>query len=251
MNTYKFYYINLDKSKVRRNFIENQFKEYGVPITRFPAIYGKNLPSSFLKKAKKQFNILAHYPNLNDGEIGLTKTYFELWKVVANQEEDFSIILEDDALLSKSFFDDLLQILNEITTHDFSDISGRKGFLKIDEKEFNSLYAIPSLQTTAQIIGKQAALKLSKNLIQFYAPIDVLKQDVFRHKVKVYTTNKCYVSSNDKNLGGTTLQQKKMPKFKKIVREIIRPLWQFVTLFSYKFYRLTRNYFSYKSINLL
>lgn len=248
MMSYKVYYINLDKSTERRKFIENQFKEHGVPITRFPAIYGKHLPSNFLKKAKKQFNILSHFPNLNDGEIGLTKTYFELWKVIANQEEDFSIVLEDDALLNKSFFNDLPQILNELTAHDFADISGRKGFFKIDEKEFSSLYTVPSLQTTAQIIGKQAALKLCENLTQFYAPIDVLKQDVYKHKVAIFTTNKNYVKSNDKALGGTTLQQKQMPKLSKFLRELIRPFWQILTLFTMKLYRCLRNYRFYKSL---
>ncbi len=246
MMSYKVYYINLDKSKVRRDFMENQFATLNIPITRFTAIYGKELPFSFLKKAKKEFNFLAHYPNLNDGEIGLTKTYFELWEVIKNQTEDYAIVLEDDALLDNSFFKDLPRILDEITTNHFLDISGRKGFFELKKNLFTSLFLIPSLQTTAQVIGKVAAANLHKNLTQFYAPIDVLKQDVSKHKVKVYTTNKSYVKSNDKALGGTTLQKKGMPKFKKVLREIMRPFWQVSTLFTYKLNRAFRNYFFYK-----
>jgi len=251
MKLYKVYYINLDKSTQRREFMENQFQQLNVPINKFPAIYGKNLAPDYLKKAKRQHHILTHFPYLNDGEIGLTKTYFELWKVIANQKEEFAIILEDDALICTSFFDDLKKIIAASTTNDFIDISGRKGFFSLKKKPLLTQYLVPALQTTGQIIGKNAAKILSENLHTYYAPIDVLKQDVFKHKVKVTTTNKIYVTSNDKNIGGTTIQQKSMPKFKKIVREIIRPFWQILTFFTYKFYRCIRNYHFYKRLNSL
>ncbi len=247
MRSFKVYYINLDKSIQRRTFMENQFKKLNVPITRMTAIYGKELPQTFLKNAKKQHKILTHFPYLNDGEIGLTKTYFDLWNIVANQDEEFSIILEDDALLSIDFFNDLQNLLNLITTNDFIDIAGKKGFFSLDENEYLTKFTIPALQTTGQIIGKEAAKKLSKNLTTYYSPIDVLKQDVFKHKVKIFTTVKSYVSSNDKNVGGTTIQQKKMPKFKKAFREIIRPIWQLISLFTYKSYRFINNYLFYKN----
>jgi len=47
MSSYKVYYINLDKSTHRREFMENQFKKLQIPITRFSAVYGKEL-SKFL-----------------------------------------------------------------------------------------------------------------------------------------------------------------------------------------------------------
>ena len=108
-----------------------------------------------------------------------------------------------------------------------------------------SKFIIPALQTTGQIIGKEAAKILTENLIKYYAPIDVLKQDVYLHKVKVYTTNKAYVSSNDKNVGGTTIQEKKMPLLNKYLREIVRPFWQLITLITYKNYRAIKNYSYY------
>lgn len=246
MKSYKVYYINLNKSIERKNFMENQFKELNIPITRMTAVYGKELPQDFLKKAKKQHLLLTHFPYLNDGEIGLTKTYFDLWKIVANQNEDYAIILEDDALLTSTFFEDLQSLLNLISKDDFIDIAGRKGFYLLKKSTHLSKFLVPALQTTGQIIGKEAARKLSTNLTTFYAPIDVLKQDVFKHQVKVYTSNKMYVSTNDKNLGGTTIQHKKMFIWKKAIREIIRPFWQIITLFTFKLNRCIRNYIFYK-----
>ncbi len=246
MKSYKVYYINLDKSVQRRNFMENQFKELNIPLTRMPAVYGKELPQDFLKNAKNQHQILTHFPYLNDGEIGLTKTYFDLWKIVAEQKEEFSIILEDDALLTTDFFEDLQNLLTQITSNYFVDISGRKGLYSLETNNQLTKFLVPALQTTGQVIGKSAAKNLAKNLTSYYAPIDVLKQDVFKHKVTVLTTNKSYVSSNDKALGGTTLQQKDKPALKKVVREIVRPFWQVLTLFTYKLNRCIGNYTFYK-----
>tara|TARA_Y100000034_G_scaffold125539_1_gene175300 strand:- start:122401 stop:123156 length:756 start_codon:yes stop_codon:yes gene_type:complete len=246
MNSYKVYYINLDKSVERRTFMEQQFQEFGIPIERYSAILGKAMDAKLLKKLKGHFNILTHFPYLNPGEIGLTATYFKLWKEIQNQDEKFAVILEDDALIQNDFFSKINDIFSEVSPNDFVDISGRKGYFKLKEKDFTTLYSIPPLQTTGQIVGKNAAAKLVANFKKWYAPIDVLKQDVFKHRVRVYVTNEVYVVSNDKNLGGTTLQQKKMPKLKKIIREIVRPFWQLLTLFTYKSMRLTRNYFFYK-----
>lgn len=227
--------------------METQFKKLNIPITRMPAVYGKKLSETFLKKAKSQHKILTHYPYLNDGEIGLTKTYFDLWRIIADQEEDFAVILEDDALLTQDFFNDLQELLQTITENDFLDISGQKGFYRIDSNKLTTKFLVPSLRTTGQIIGKKASKKLSKNLTTFYSPIDVLKQDVFKHQTPVLTTNKSYVSSNHKNIGGTTIQLNKMPQFKKIIREVIRPFWQLITLLTYKPYRIIKNYSFYQS----
>ena len=248
MKTYKVYYINLDKSIERKTFMENQFQKLNIPITRMPAIYGKELPYEFLKKAKKQHHILTHFHYLNDGEIGLTKTYFELWKIISNQEEDFSIVLEDDALISNDFFEDLEILLESVSSDNFIDISGRKGFFALEKNTYLTKFSIPALQTTGQIIGKEAAKKLSENISLFYSPIDVIKQDVFKHKVTIFTSNKKYVSSNDKNIGGTTIQQKNLPKLQKILREFMRPFWQILALFTYKLQRCIRNYLFYKKV---
>lgn len=249
MSTYKFYYINLDKSKDRRDFMENQFKELNIPITRISAVYGKELDRKFIKKEKKKHNILAHFPFPNDGEIGICLTHFKLWKFLANQPEDFSIVLEDDALIQNNFIANLPRLLELITTEDFLDISGKKGFYTLEKNNLLVKYLMPPVLMIGQIIGKKAAQKLSENLSDYYAPIDVMKQDVYKHKVPLFNTKIQYVRSIDREMGGSTIQQNNLIVWKKVIREIIRPFWQLITLFTYKLYRCVRNYFFYKSLN--
>ena len=246
--SYKVYYINLDKSKNRRDFMENQFKKLKVPITRISAVYGKELDATILKKEKRKHNILAHFPYPNDGEIGICLTHFKLWKFLSKQPEDFSIVLEDDAEIHKDFFEDLEELLSQITTNDFIDISGKKGFYSLEKTDLINKFLMPPVLMIGQIIGKNAAKKLTDNLSDYYAPIDVMKQDVYRHKVPLYSTNKEYVVSIDKKMGGSTIQQNNMILWKKGIREIIRPFWQLITLLSFKLNRSIRNYNFYKSI---
>lgn len=246
--SYKVYYINLDKSTERRAFMENQFKELKIPITRISAIYGKELDENLLKTEKRKHNILAHFPYPNDGEIGICLTHFKLWEYLSKQPEDFSIVLEDDALVHEDFFKDLETLLSKITIDDFLDISGKKGFYPLKKNELSTKFLMPPVLMIGQIIGKNAAEKLSENLSEYYAPIDVMKQDVYKHKVPLFNTNKSYVKSNDSAIGGTTIQQKNLPKFNKIFREIARPFWQILTLFTYKLNRCVRNYIFYKSL---
>ena len=247
--TYKFYYINLDKSKDRRTFMENQFKKLDIPITRISAVYGKELDASLLKKEKKKHHILAHYPLPNDGEIGICLTHFKLWKFLSEQPEDFSIVLEDDALVNEDFIKDLPKLLSKISTSDFLDISGKKGFYSLESNKLITKFLMPPVLMIGQIIGKKAALKLTNNLSDYYAPIDVMKQDVYKHKVPLYNTNKQYIKSIDKQIGGSTIQQNNMIAWKKIVREIFRPFWQLIALFTYKTQRCFRNFLFYKSLS--
>ncbi|MEE9408521.1 MAG: glycosyltransferase family 25 protein [Polaribacter sp.] len=244
--SYKIYYINLDKSKERRNFMENQFKELKIPITRISAVYGKELDKSFLKKEKSKHNILAHFPLPNDGEIGICLTHFKLWDFLSKQPEDFSIVLEDDALVQEVFFKDLKQLLEQLTVEDFLDISGKKGFYSLEKNELVNTFLMPPVLMIGQIIGRNAAKKLTDNLSNYYAPIDVMKQDIYKHKVRLYSTNKQYVKSFDKQMGGSTIQQNNMIVWKKAIREILRPFWQIITLFTYKLNRCVRNYIFYK-----
>jgi glycosyl transferase, family 25 len=247
MKTYNVYYINLDKSIERKAFMENQFEKLDIPITRISATYGKELDKEFLKKEKKKHQILAHFPTPNNGEIGICLTHFKLWKFLAEQPEDFSIVLEDDALIQEDFFKDLEKLLAQISTNDFLDISGKKGFYPLKKNELTSLFLMPPVLMIGQIIGKDAAKKLLENLSDYYAPIDVMKQDVYKHKVPLFSTNKQYVISNDKAIGGTTIQQKNLPKLTKIIREILRPFWQLLALFTYKLQRCVRNFLFYKN----
>jgi glycosyl transferase family 25 len=253
MISYKIYYINLDRSKDRREFMEKQFSSLGVSLQRIDAVNGKNLSQEAINKARKEQDTFAHFGKMHYGEIGCFDSFVKSFNMIANQKEDFAILFEDDALIDGSFFTDLPNILNFITNEDIVDITGRKGFWEIENKNLINKFIIPPVRNTAQIIGKNAGKKFStffnNSNNKYYAPIDVVIQDIYSHKINIYTTKKSYVSHNDYNISGTTAQNKKISKGRKILRELIRPLWQLASLFVYKIKRFILNY-KYYSTNI-
>jgi glycosyl transferase family 25 len=226
--------------------MESQLSKFDVNFERFPAVDGKTLDSKFVKNAKAQHKPIKHYPSLNFGEIGLIKSYFDLFELISKQKKDYAIILEDDVLIDSSLFEELENILNLITPNDFIDISGNKGFSLVKNNGILNLYAVPPKRTTGQILGNKAAEKLSFNLKTYDAPIDVMLQEVSRHQVNVFNTKKSYVKHSADLVGGTTIQNKKLLRIKKITRELIRPFWQLYSIIGYKFCRYINNVFFYK-----
>ena len=62
MKSFKIYYINLDKSTKRREFMEDQFKKLNISASRISAIYGKELDNEFLKNEKKKTPHFSSFP---------------------------------------------------------------------------------------------------------------------------------------------------------------------------------------------
>ena len=251
MPNYKIYYINMDRSKDRREFMENQFKNLNISFERISAIDGKKLDLNSKLKANSEQNMFAHFGKMNYGEIGCFQSFIKSYNIISNQKEDFALLLEDDALINRSFFNDFKAILNSITIDDYVDITGRKGFIKIYNDILISEFIVPPLRNTAQIIGKNAGNKFYNSFKEYYAPIDVLKQDLYKHKVKLYSTNNKYVSHNDYNISGSTIQNKEKSQIKKVIRELIRPFWQLLSLFIFKLKRFIFNlvFLKFKAIS--
>lgn len=244
MKTFKIYYINLDRSTQRKQLMQKQFTN--LESTRIPAVNGSILDKEILHNAKINQIFFAHFTSPKSGEVGCFLSHYNAWDIISKQEEDFGILFEDDALISEDFFDDLQNILNSIDINDFVDITGRKGFFEIEKKQWIKKFVVPPLRTTAQIIGKNSAKQLKLTISEYIAPVDVMEQDIHKHKINMYSSNKKYVSHYDEEVGGSTAQTKNIFIIKKIIREIIRPFWQLFAFFLFKIQRVARNYFYYK-----
>jgi GR25 family glycosyltransferase involved in LPS biosynthesis len=78
----KFYYINLNRSKDRKEIIEKAFNEHNVPFERIEGIDGNKL-DNWDKR-------------LNNGEYGCIMSHFKAIEKFHNSGEDVGIICEDD-----------------------------------------------------------------------------------------------------------------------------------------------------------
>ncbi|UUP16292.1 glycosyltransferase family 25 protein [Nitratireductor thuwali] len=85
----KIYYINLDRSPDRRQFMNDQFHAFGLPAERIPAVDGEHID-------------LGSHPEsgLSPGEIGCFLSHRAAWKKLVESSDPNAIIFEDDAHLS-------------------------------------------------------------------------------------------------------------------------------------------------------
>lgn len=227
----KVYYINLDRSPERKEFMDEQFKMFGIVASRIVAIDGIKLEPEYVDNVTNKQNFMAHFMAPKVGEIGAFLSHKLSWDTISTQEEDFALVIEDDIKVDKKLFKDLDVILENITSNDIVDVSGRLGFITNDKKELNgdielTKYSTPPLGMTGKIIGKDAAKKLSRVFPEYLAPVDIMVQKIYQHQIPIWSVNKEYLSHVDQQVGGTTIQTKDMKLSGKIVRELKRPLWR-------------------------
>ena len=110
-NNINLYVINLDRSKLRWNKLENECKKYNLNnINRISGIDGQNLLIKNLirnntvhQKNKWWFRlkVIKNSESLK-GSIGCALSHINLWKKIYNSNDKYSLILEDDVIISFS-----------------------------------------------------------------------------------------------------------------------------------------------------
>lgn len=226
MPSYKIYYINLDKSVERKEFIKKQFENINESITRISAVNGKDINKEIIKEAGDNQSLIMSMYKPSAGQVGCFLSHRNAWDMIRNQEEDFAVLLEDDALISEYFFTDLPNILRDISTDDFVDISGLKGKIKTNHTELLVKYIIPPHCTLGQIIGKNAASKLYDNIPHYWTAIDNMLRWVYKHKVIIYSTKKEYVIGKDEELNGSTIEILDDNYSKNILMKVVKVFWK-------------------------
>ena len=132
-------------------------------------------------------------------------------------------------------FVDLDAIIKQITPNDIVDISGRQGIWQKQKTTVKadlnmSLSVVPALGMTGKIIGKYAAKQLLNAMPIYLAPVDVMMQKSYQHRVKIWSVNKKYLLHADKAVGGTTIQIKSVSWYQKLGREVKRPIWRLAVI---------------------
>ncbi len=114
----KSFYINLDRSTDRKKFMEKQNQEYGLNLTRFPAVDGSVFKNQYIvqpetsilqKLTYGQDEFLYNYrkdhygKGMTFGEIGNFLSLFYIMKTIVEDNYPITLILEDDAKIPKNF----------------------------------------------------------------------------------------------------------------------------------------------------
>lgn len=109
------YVINLDKDKEKLKTIKNKLtKVTNKSFTRISAIYGKDVDSETKKNITNTF---CNY-FCTDTMIGCSLSHMKTWKKIVENNDDYALILEDDATFEKDFNTKLTNVITELNEKD-------------------------------------------------------------------------------------------------------------------------------------
>jgi GR25 family glycosyltransferase involved in LPS biosynthesis len=205
------YLINLKKDKEKYSKILQNFSNTNLSLTRWNAIYGKELNDEYIKNiSTKSCNILCSH-----GLIGCWLSHYTLWKHIVDNKLNNVLILEDDAYPVKNFNTKLNTILKEVpddcdllflgnfgTNDTFFENFLKYLFSARQEKYISKNIVIPSIALTmhAYILTYNGAKKLINsiylNKIDYH--IDVtLNEKIFNNNFNVYAIKNNIINQNN------------------------------------------------------
>ena len=94
------YYINLEKSTSRNDFIQTQLQKYGIQGKRIGAIYGKDLVfegDTIQLTDDKTINFINTFTSTTPGVLGCTLSHIKAIYTAFKNNDKYALIIEDDA----------------------------------------------------------------------------------------------------------------------------------------------------------
>lgn len=194
-NNYQTYLINLDRAKERLDFMQSEFEKCNLTYERISAVDAKTLdPNSY--KVNNKYD-----RDLVPGEIGCYMSHLKTMETFLASDNEFAVIIEDDAILVDDFktaVENALSNYTQLSTKDQWDVlklfNGKRKHIKIADVDQKYIIAacgtsVP-ITTIAAIWTRKAAEKFlnkvnnPKPTIQ--RPIDCDLQHAREFDLRIY-----------------------------------------------------------------
>lgn len=92
------FYINLDRSPARRDFMEREAAAVGLALERVEGVDGRELPEEEYLRLCPEVN----GARIGRGELGCFLSHRRVWEIVAAGSDPYAVIFEDDVHIARS-----------------------------------------------------------------------------------------------------------------------------------------------------
>jgi glycosyl transferase family 25 len=117
VNNIKFFVINLDSSLARWKKISTDLDNASLDYKRVSAIHGKSINWHEFSDDKFCRSYMGR--SMQPGEVGCFLSHIKALKEFIHQGDDFAVILEDDANISRNFLTKVNSIINNLNGKEF------------------------------------------------------------------------------------------------------------------------------------
>lgn len=191
--TQPIYLINLKKSPERLAKSKKRLAEQNVDFTRVEGVLGHDLSEDEIKQHYcPDLNVSKYHTALTKGQIGCYLSHRKVWQLIAEGEDDFGIILEDDFVLPGNLIDAIECIENIDFSWDLIKLAAYQSrerkiaFEQALNDDFNIVvHAKPMSGGAATALTKAAAKKLLAATNKFGRPCDTDIQHFWETNVNV------------------------------------------------------------------
>jgi len=191
----KIYLINLDKSKDRLDSCFDRLNKQNVTFQRISAVLGDGLTEQQKSRNYSQkLNEEKYHYQLTNGEIGCYLSHRKAWEKIANSDDPYAVVLEDDIKLIGDFNLAITAMNNlpfdwQIIKLSSYKVRKRKvAFCVNADNGFKlAVHKKPMTGCAATAITSGAAIKLLEHSEVFGRPVDVDIQHFWEKNIYVHS----------------------------------------------------------------
>lgn len=201
---FKIFVINLDTSVERLASIQESCDRLDLKFQRVSAVLGSDLGKEEKAKVYNLRDNLQKYDKvLNDGEIGCYLSHGKCWTKIIEDELDYALVLEDDAILNDELPLYIEKLAASCHEWDYIKLShGSKIKPVIESLDLgDGLFLQKSLKlnstTTGQFISFRGAEKLLSSAFPISRPVDIDIQHWYEKSLRCFTVSPFPVQNHD------------------------------------------------------
>lgn len=203
MLTTPIIYINLDKDSERRDRLQAQLQQLGLPAQRLPGVWWKNLSEQERSRYyNEELNAQQYYKPLVDGEKGCYGSHLKACQHLLDSDAPSLVVFEDDIRLLPTLPQALQAIEALPPGWDMIKLFGRE-----DEKIAQQQPLAPGLAliryqrvpsfATGYVISRRGAEKMLASRLPFGRPVDVDWRFWFENDLHIYGVSPSVIALDD------------------------------------------------------
>lgn len=208
----KAFILHLERATGRLANVRRLADACGLPSEVFPAVDGRSVDPGELERVAGEQAFAPTYPfDLNPGEAGCFLSHRAIWERIVQGAEDAALVMEDDAGIEPDAFAKALGLASRhvlrlgYVQFQRRPAAGRRFDVDHTDVVHLTVPQVSGLQTTAQLISKQAAARLLDASAVMDRPIDTLVQSHWHTGLRAAEIFPSGVSDISRVIGGSTL----------------------------------------------
>jgi glycosyl transferase family 25 len=233
-NDIQAFVIHLTRAEARRPQVDRILEACPVPAQVIEAIDGRALPAGEIDAVYSRNNLHApRYPfELGVGEVGCFLSHRKAWQAIVDKGLEAGLVIEDDVEIDAPRFSEALELARKhVAEHGIIQFQVRKvakpgQVIAAHGEVMLTRPVVVPLRASCTLYSRSAVKQLLEQTERFDRPVDTYMQMHWLTGLRPCIVIPSGVRDKSQQVGGTTIQARKTPFARRLLREVLRPLYR-------------------------